>query len=64
MVTLVSNNMGQISLLQNKLIESGLEYEIRYSNGKHALGDEYLIVDGVPLDFNRAIKYITNKSKE
>lgn len=64
MITVVSNNIDQISILENMLIEHNLAYTVEYAKTSFGIGEPYLMVDGVPLDMGRAIKYIEGKKKE
>ena len=56
-VQLAISNPDQISLLEWLLTEKKIEYTV-VPNRRKSLGDPYLIVDGVPLDIMRAIKWI------
>ena len=64
MITVFSNDINQINILENMLIENNLEYSVEYSKTSIGIGEPYLTVDGVPLDMGRAIKYIEGKKKE
>lgn len=57
MVILYSPNPMQIDLLSYRMDLVGVAYEIKQSET-----NEYtLVVDGVPLDFERALKWIESR---
>ena len=65
MVELVTYYPGQINMLEWLLIINHIEYEVKTpKQGTHNIGTPYLIVDGVPLDIDRATKWIEEKVKE
>ncbi|MBR5296824.1 MAG: hypothetical protein IKU29_03030 [Parabacteroides sp.] len=63
MVTLVVNNIEQMTLLELALLCKGISFdmEIRIDN---PLKPPYLIVDGVPLDEPRAFEWIRTYRKD
>ena len=66
MVELVSYYPGQMNMLEWLLIINHIEYRTTtpLNRGNHNIGTPYLIVDGVPLDLDRAIKWMEEKVKE
>lgn len=44
--------------LEKALQRADIEYQLCLDLGNYGLKTPYLVVDGVPLDFSRAIKYI------
>lgn len=62
MVKLVLDDVDQISFLEIELVEQGIEFK-KISSGFHCkpLERPFLLVDGVPLDFSRAIKWIKGR---
>ena len=57
-VVIISNDLQQLGLLEDLLIKYNIDYEGRYSNDNIGIKPPFLKVDGVPLDFERAVKYI------
>ena len=65
MIKVVSYYPGQINMLEWLLIINHIEYEVETpKQSTYNIGTPYLIVDGVPLDLDRAIKWIEEKVKE
>ena len=64
MVKLVLDDLEQISFLEMELDKRGIEYQ-KISNKNHIppLEVPFLLVDGVPLDFNRALKWLRGQDK-
>ena len=63
MVKLVLDNVDQISILELELIDNNIPYE-KVSNQFRTfkpLSPPYLLVYGVPLDLERALKWIKEK---
>jgi hypothetical protein len=63
MVELVLDDVDRMSLLEMELIENNIPYE-RVSNQFRTfkpLTPPYLLVYGVPLDFERSLKWIKEK---
>ena len=61
MVKLVTDNSDQISILEWELIRNNIDYTI-VKCSRHNITKSYLIVDGIPLDFERSLKWIKEKS--
>ena len=63
MITLVVNEQPNLldSLLELELIQAGLCYKKSKYN-KYKLIPPIMVVDGVPLDMERAMKYIKESS--
>jgi hypothetical protein len=57
MVRLVLDDVDQVSLLETELIKHKVQYE-RISAQRMPLKPPYLLVYGVPLDFDRSLKWI------
>ena len=57
-------NDQQVSILEWMLKINEIPYQIEFEAPDCHLGFPYLIVDGVPLDFERAIKWIRGKRNE
>lgn len=64
MVVLVVDDYEQVSMLEDALIKANIFYEVEIGNECHGLRQPYLIVDGVPLDMGRALKWIGGKKNE
>lgn len=64
MVQLVVKNLAQITLLESKLMSSGIDYVFKIDDGKYGLSTPYLLVDNVPLDEQRAFKWIKERVNE
>lgn len=66
MVVLVTDYPQQINMLEWLLITNHIKYEVnipRNSSFKRFI-PPFLIVDGVPLDSDRSLKWITDKIEE
>lgn len=60
MVTLFVSESKRFTLLEHGLRSNGIEYEVKFDDGRYGLGAPYLLVDGVPLDELRAWKWIND----
>lgn len=58
MVKLVIDDYEQISILEEALITANIKYEIEIKLDQRGICPPYIVVDGVPLDTNRAMKWI------
>lgn len=58
MVTLFLSEANQITLLEYMLLNYNIEYKTVVNNNFYGVRSPYLVVDGVPLDMARAVKYI------
>lgn len=63
MVSLIVDNLAQITMLENALLSAKIEYELGIDDGKYGIQPPYLLVYGVPLDELRAFKWIGEHSK-
>lgn len=61
MVSLFVSDLTQMTLLEQALINAGIEYSVELDNGRYGLKSPYLLVYGVPLDELRACKWIKSK---
>lgn len=61
MVKLVTDNSDQISILEWELIRNNIDYTI-VKCSRYNIKKPYLIVDAIPLDFERSLKWIKEKS--
>lgn len=64
MVVLVVDNCYQVSALEWALVQANIQYKVEVGNARHGIGQPYLLVDGVPLDMGRALKWIGDKTNE
>lgn len=60
MVKLVTDNPDQINVLEWLLITNHIDYEIERVK-RFSIDTPYLIVDGVPLDLDRSMKWIKER---
>lgn len=60
MVKLVTDNPDQINALEWQLITHHIPYEIEKVD-RFSIDTPYLIVDGVPLDLERSLKWIKER---
>lgn len=58
MVVLVVNKPSQISMLEFDLAMADIDHTVEIDDGKYGIGLPHLIVDGVPLDYERSLKWI------
>lgn len=63
MVKLVVGNFEQVTMLEWLLMLHGIEYKCYIPVADIGLYTPYLVVDGVPIDFNRSIKWIGEHTK-
>lgn len=61
MVKLVLENLDQVTILEDMLNEANIVYEVAVQS-KKGWKPPYLEVNGVPLDLNRAKKWIGDKN--
>ena len=52
------DDFEQVSMLEYALIQADIPYEIAVQECDCGIRPPYLVVDGVPLDDNRAMKWI------
>ena len=58
MVKLIVDDYEQITTLEWMLMANDIPHEISLKESDYGIKPPYLIVDGVPLDFNRSIRWI------
>lgn len=58
MVTLVVSDYEQVSMLENMLIQANIDYMIDTEDTKVGIRTPYLVVNGVPMDESKALKWI------
>lgn len=64
MVKLVLDDCDQISILEYMLTDMNLEFEkISTRNHVPPLRPPFLLVNGVPLDFNRSLKWLKEQEQ-
>lgn len=64
MVVLVVDDYEQVSTLEDALVRANISYEIEMGNASYGIRPPHLVVDGVPLDMGRALKWIGGKKNE
>ena len=64
MVTLVIWDFDEHSALEDALCRANIEYQLSFDVFNYGIKVPYLIVDGVPLDYQRAMKWIKEQSNE
>ena len=63
MVTLFVSDFDQVTMLGWLLEKNNIPYEVSFNKIDNGLTPPYINVDGVPLDFCRAIKWIEERDK-
>ena len=63
MVTLIVSEPSQISMLEWELAIADIDHTTEVGEGKYGFEPPHLIVDGVPLDFERSLKWIEERCK-
>lgn len=58
MVTLIVNDLHDVSRLELMLATKRIPFVVELASDSEALNPPYLLVDGVPLDETRAIKWM------
>ena len=61
MVTLFVSDLEQITMLEYELARSDIEYYKALDDGRYGIPTPYIKVYGVPLDEQRAFKWIKEK---
>ncbi len=64
MITLVVSDLHQITWLEYELINAKIKYETQLDDGRYGLYTPYLLVYNTPLDFQRALQWIGEQSKD
>lgn len=62
MVELVVRDFDNPTVLETKLVEADIEYQLKFYMGEYGLKPPHLIVGGVPLDYERSLKWIKEHS--
>lgn len=63
MVKLRVDDFEQMTTLEWLLESNRISYELEINQVNNGIQTPYLVVDGVPLDFNRSIKWIKEHGK-
>ena len=63
MVKLIVNDYDQITTLEYWLTQKNIPFELELSEKSYGFRSPYLIVDGVPLDFNRSLKWLKGQGE-
>lgn len=63
MVKLIVDDFEQITMLEWMLVTNNIHHEISLNESNNGIKPPYLIVDGVPLDFNRSLKWLKGLGK-
>lgn len=61
MVSLMVNDLEQMTLLEHALITADITYEVVFDDGRYGITPPYIIVDGAPLDELRALKWLNER---
>jgi hypothetical protein len=61
MVKLCSDEFEQVTMLELLLHQYEIPFEFELTEVSYGLTPPFLIVDGVPLDFDRALKWIKGR---
>lgn len=64
MITLVVDDLKQLTILEYLLLSHGMDYTIRLDDGRYGIQAPYLLVYGAPLDESRAIKWIRYREED
>jgi hypothetical protein len=64
MVTLVVDDLEQLTMLEYLLITYGIDYTAILNEGRFGIQAPYLLVYGAPLDERRAMRWITYREEE
>ena len=64
MVSLLVDDLTQMTLLEQALINADIKYEVSLNDGRYGIESPYLLVYGAPLDEIRALKWIGEQSKD
>ena len=64
MITLVVNDLEQITILEYLLTIHGIDYTTVLDDGRYGIQAPYLLVYNVPLDEQRAIKWIRYREED
>lgn len=61
MIKVCVDDLNQITTLEWLLEKTSLPYEVCLNEIDNGIATPYLIVDGVPLDFNRSLKWLRGR---
>lgn len=61
MIKLVVNDYEQTTILEQALMSENMAYEIELAEHSIGITPPYLAVDGVPLDYYRAMNWIKER---
>lgn len=64
MIKLVVEDFDQITILENMLEQHNIAYDLELCTKSYGLRPPFLVVNGVPLDMGRAIKWIKENDKK
>ena len=62
MVTLFVSDLDQITMLEYALMRSNIEYTKTLDDGRYGIATPYIKVHAVPLDEERAFKWIKEQN--
>lgn len=63
-VKLVLEDLAQVDFLERALVDANIPYEVELREPNYGLPKPYLLVDGIPLDMFRALKWIKEQGNE
>ena len=63
-VTLITDDTGQVNFLEQELTRANIQYKVEIRTSDFGLPKPYLLVDGIPLDMFRALKWIKEQGNE
>lgn len=63
-VKLVLEDLTQVNFLERALVDANIPYKIELREPNYGLPKPYLLVDGVPLDMFRSLKWIKEQNNE
>jgi hypothetical protein len=63
-VTLVVNDLEQLTMLEYMLVNANIEYTLELNDGKYSITPPYLIIHGVPIDEQRSLEWIKEQTNE
>lgn len=58
MVKLIVDDYDQVTTLEHFLNQAKIPFELELNTDAYGICAPYLIVDGVPLDFNRSLRWL------
>lgn len=63
-VILVVDEVNQLNFLEQELVRSNIKHTVEVRATDYGLSKPYLLVDGIPLDLFRALKWIKEQGNE